>query len=93
MYSAICSARSSSAVESKHVRAHDQRAHSGKFPPIGTRWSCDPSGPGSEKKMAAVGEEKGWTFDAFDSGTLRESASHIRQSECNKHPTVILCQI
>ena len=22
--------------------------------------------------MASVGEEKGWTFDAFDSGTLRE---------------------
>ena len=23
--------------------------------------------------MATAGEEKGWTFDAFDSGTLRES--------------------
>ena len=33
--------------------------------------SCDQRGRGSEK-MATVGEEKGWTFDAFDSGTLRK---------------------
>ena len=52
------------------------RARSGKIPPFPRdrvlshhviyKWA------GLKKKMAAVGEDKGWTFDAFDPGTLRE---------------------